>query len=90
MIMESVYGYRVMSLDDPYIALVDRAMEGTAASAAGGAMVDFFPFRESTACSKSCCADLPRVSTTSTDLVTLDVLEAGSIACKRNCEGRET
>lgn len=45
--MESVYGHRVASMDDAYITLVDRAMEGTAAmGSAGGAMVDFFPFRE--------------------------------------------
>ncbi|EPT00008.1 hypothetical protein FOMPIDRAFT_1123534 [Fomitopsis schrenkii] len=44
LILESVYGHRVTSLDDVYIMLMDSAMEGTAATgSAGGAMVDFFP-----------------------------------------------
>ncbi|KAH9929348.1 cytochrome P450 [Fomitopsis serialis] len=44
LIMDSVYGHRVMSSDDPYIHIMDLAMElTTALSPAGGTVVDFFP-----------------------------------------------
>ena len=47
LIMESVYGHKVTSLEDEYIALIDSAMDATTATGpAGGAMVDFFPLRK--------------------------------------------
>ncbi|KAI0724643.1 cytochrome P450 monooxygenase, partial [Fomitopsis betulina] len=45
LIMESVYGHRIVSLDDPYIDLIDRAMEAqTSTQLTGSILVDFFPF----------------------------------------------
>ena len=43
LIMESIYGHRVTSLDDEYILIADHTMEGTVETgSAGRAMVDFF------------------------------------------------
>ncbi|KAH9929386.1 cytochrome P450 [Fomitopsis serialis] len=44
LIMDSVYGHKVTSSDDPYIHIIDRAMElTTAMGPSGGTTVDFFP-----------------------------------------------
>ena len=46
LIMESVYGHRVTSLEDEFILLIDRVMAAIVATgSAGGTMVDFFPLR---------------------------------------------
>lgn len=45
--MESVYGHRIVSLEDEFIFLVDIFMEGLATTGpAGGALVDFIPLCE--------------------------------------------
>lgn len=45
LILESVYGHRVTSLDDDYVKIIERAMEATSASGpAGGSIADFLPF----------------------------------------------
>ena len=45
LIMESVYGHRIVSLDDPYIDLIDRAMDAqNSTQFTGSILVDFFPF----------------------------------------------
>lgn len=42
--MESVYGYGIVSLEDEFILLIDRAMEALVATGpAGGTLVDFLP-----------------------------------------------
>ena len=47
LILESVYGHRVTSLDDEYVTMMDRAMEATSASGpAGGGLADYFPLSE--------------------------------------------
>lgn len=44
MVLESVYGYCITSLDDPYVTLMDQAMNVTTASAeAGSSLVDLLP-----------------------------------------------
>ena len=46
LIMESVYGHRIVSLDDEYIDLIDRAMEAQGSTQfTGSILVDFFPSR---------------------------------------------
>ncbi|EPS99958.1 hypothetical protein FOMPIDRAFT_1123474 [Fomitopsis schrenkii] len=45
LILESVYGHRVTSLDDKYVAMMDRAMQATnACGPAGGGLADYLPF----------------------------------------------
>ena len=47
-ILESIYGHRITSLDDEYVTLMYRAMEATTATGAAGATpADILPFRES-------------------------------------------
>lgn len=59
LIMESVYGHRIVSLDDPYIDLIDRAMEAqTSTQLTGSILVDFFPF-----CAFSCWFVARRLTT---------------------------
>ncbi|KAH9929319.1 cytochrome P450 [Fomitopsis serialis] len=44
LILGSVYGHRITSLEDEYVTLMDRGMEATSATGpAGGGMVDYFP-----------------------------------------------
>ncbi|KAH9929334.1 cytochrome P450 [Fomitopsis serialis] len=44
LIVESVYGHRITSLEDEYVTLVDRSNQATSATGpAGGGMVDHFP-----------------------------------------------
>ncbi|TFY68455.1 hypothetical protein EVJ58_g999 [Rhodofomes roseus] len=45
LVLESVYGHRITSLDDEYVTLMDSAMEATTTTgAAGGTLVDMLPF----------------------------------------------
>ena len=47
LIVESVYGHRITSLDDPYVTLMEHAAEATSATGTmGGTPADMFPFRE--------------------------------------------
>ena len=47
MVLEMLYGHNVASIDDEYLALVDKASEGiTAVNAPGVMLVDFFPICE--------------------------------------------
>ncbi|EPT00020.1 hypothetical protein FOMPIDRAFT_91063 [Fomitopsis schrenkii] len=44
LVLESVYGYRITSLEDPYVTMMDEAMEVTNTSAeAGSSLVDVLP-----------------------------------------------
>ncbi|KAH9929346.1 cytochrome P450 [Fomitopsis serialis] len=45
LVLESVYGHRITSLEDEYVTLMDNAMEATTTTtgAAGGALVDIIP-----------------------------------------------
>ncbi|KZT69372.1 cytochrome P450 [Daedalea quercina L-15889] len=44
LVVESVYGHRITSLEDQYVTLMDEAMEATTATgAAGGTLVDMVP-----------------------------------------------
>ena len=45
-IVEAVYGHRIMSLEDPYVTLMDRAMEATTARTVSGSILDIFPVCE--------------------------------------------
>ncbi|KAH9834572.1 cytochrome P450 monooxygenase [Rhodofomes roseus] len=45
LVLESVYGHRITSLDDEYVTMMDSAMEATTTTgAAGGTLVDMLPF----------------------------------------------
>lgn len=47
LIVESVYGHRITSLDDPYVTLMEHAAEATSATGTmGGTPADMFPLRE--------------------------------------------
>lgn len=49
LVLESVYGHRIASLDDPFVTMMDEAMEATTASATvGGSLVDLLPSCEYT------------------------------------------
>ncbi|KAH9929336.1 cytochrome P450 [Fomitopsis serialis] len=44
LVLESVYGHRITSLEDEYVTLMDNAMDATTATGvAGGTAVDIFP-----------------------------------------------
>ncbi|KZT68558.1 cytochrome P450 [Daedalea quercina L-15889] len=45
LVVEAVYGHQITSLEDKYINLMDRAMEGTVATGeAGATLIDILPF----------------------------------------------
>lgn len=47
LIVESLYGHRITSLDDPCMTLMDSAAEATTATGTtGGTLVDMLPLRE--------------------------------------------
>ncbi|TFY68462.1 hypothetical protein EVJ58_g1002 [Rhodofomes roseus] len=44
LILETVYGHRIKSLEDSYVLLMDRGVQATSATGpAGGGIMDFFP-----------------------------------------------
>ena len=48
LIVESLYGHKITSLDDPCMMLMDRAAEATTATGTtGGTLVDMLPLRAS-------------------------------------------
>ena len=51
MIVEAVYGHRITSLEDPYVTLMDRAMEATTAGTVSGSILDILPVCEYSVCS---------------------------------------
>ena len=54
LVVESVYGHRVLALDDEYVTMLDRAMLATNASGpAGGSLADFLLLRGSNPADRS-------------------------------------
>lgn len=45
-VVEAVYGHRISSLKDPYVMMMDRAMEATTAGTVSGSILDIVPVCE--------------------------------------------
>ena len=88
LILESVYGHRITSLDDEYITLVERAAEGTVATgSAGGAMVDFFPLCNVLSRHHYICHTDTRISAVPPGLDARHAMETTCIASEEDCLG---
>ncbi|EPS99982.1 hypothetical protein FOMPIDRAFT_1123320 [Fomitopsis schrenkii] len=42
-VVDAVYGHRITSLEDPYVMMIDRAMEASTAGTVSGSILDIFP-----------------------------------------------
>lgn len=92
LIMESVYGHWITSLDDPYIAMIDREMDGVSSTGpAGSTMVDFFPLCESATPALRLGVSADRRGEGDSEarpgVVAGDGLEAARAACARRRRG---